>query len=531
MRYKVCIKAAGKGTRISYAKSTNKALLPLGGQAALSHLIEKFPEEVEIVIPVGHKAQLIKDFVSIAYPSRKITFVDVDRYEGKGSGPGYSLLCCKRHLQCPFVFFACDTVVMEDIPEPTKNWIGVASISDSKDYLVAEVQNQAVKKFFDKVDKDTFLHMHIDYSMILQNAFIGLAAIKDYEDFWRGLETDTTLVKGELQVANGLNALLNKKLETMPFTWFDIGTDAGYERTNRYFKKNEILTKPDEFIYFEGNKVIKYFADEERAKGRVRRARLLNGVVPEVVTHKNVLYAYKHIKGRMLSEIVDRRIFEDFLEFCKARLWIRKELKEREKRIFKAACKKFYYDKTRERIRSFYEKTGTAEREEIINGVKVPPLNIMMEKINWESLYEGIPVLFHGDPQPENVILSDEGKFYLLDWREEFAGLQEYGDIYYDLAKIYHALIISGEVIRKNQFEVKQDNSEVNYTFFLKSNLLDFKVVFEDFIKREGCDLYKIRLLTALIYLNISPLHHSPYDFLLYYLGKRMLKEVLDGRR
>ena len=116
LTYKVCIKTAGKGTRVSHARSTNKALLPIGTKSAFSHIVDKFPPDIEIVVAVGHHAELVRDFAGLAYPGRKFVFVDVDRYEGEGSGPGYSLLCCRPHLQSPFIFFACDTLVLEDIP-------------------------------------------------------------------------------------------------------------------------------------------------------------------------------------------------------------------------------------------------------------------------------------------------------------------------------------------------------------------------------------------------------------------------------
>jgi hypothetical protein len=41
-------------------------------------------------------------------------------------------------------------------------------------------------------------------------------------------------------------------------------------------------------------------------------------------------------------------------------------------------------------------------------------------------------------------------------------------------------------------------------------------------------DPKKVKVLTALIYLNIAALHHYPYSLLLYGLGKKILKEELS---
>ena len=121
MTYKVCILAAGRGTRVTLPETTNKALLPVGEKSAFSHILEKFPVDTEIVIALGYRGELLREFVSLAHPERSITFVEVDEYEGPGTGPGYSLNACKEQLQCSFIFTSCDTVVLEDVHPPTRN--------------------------------------------------------------------------------------------------------------------------------------------------------------------------------------------------------------------------------------------------------------------------------------------------------------------------------------------------------------------------------------------------------------------------
>ena len=58
-----------------------------------------------------------------------------------------------------------------------------------------------------------------------------------------------------------------------------------------------------------------------------------------------------------------------------------------------------------------------------------------MDKIDWYELSEGDFANFHGDPQPENVIVKGKNDFVMIDWREDFGGNLQYGDIYYDLEK------------------------------------------------------------------------------------------------
>jgi len=93
--YKFCILCAGKGTRNNDVDGLHKALLPLENKPVISYLIDKLDPKVEIVIAVGYKSEQIKTYLDEVYSNRKITYVDVENYDGVGSGPGLSLLSCK----------------------------------------------------------------------------------------------------------------------------------------------------------------------------------------------------------------------------------------------------------------------------------------------------------------------------------------------------------------------------------------------------------------------------------------------------
>jgi choline kinase len=528
MNYKVCILAAGKNSRVSYAVDYNISLLPVGTKSALTRIIDKFPKQVEIIIAAGYNSDLIKDFVKIAYSDKNITIVDVENYAGAGSGPGKSLLSCKSKLDCPFIFTSADTLVSEDIPEPSKNWIGVSQISDSTNYCVAEVENEKVVKFYDKIDTPTLLKTCKNYKTILNNGFVGMAGVYDFKIFWEGLESNSDLINKELQVSNGLSALIEEGITPIHFfNWFDIGNEAGYSFANRFFEKSWLIAKPDEFIYFENGKVIKYFANKERLKDRITRASKLKNIVPEITDVNDNFYAYAYVEGKTLVKTNDVVLFKKFLEFCNQTVWRRIALTPAEYVHFKKMCDEFYHTKTNQRLEKFYKENTIKDQVDIINGETVPTVADMLKQIDWKQLSEGIPVLFHGDLQPENIIVSDKG-FQLIDWRENFMGSTEYGDIYYDFAKLYHALIVTHEIIRNNQFEIKVKKNYVNYDYLLKNNLLEYKSLFEEFLQNNGFELSKVKTLTALIFLNIAPLHHHPYNHFLYYLGKYNLFKELN---
>lgn len=526
MKYKVCILAAGKGSRLSYAENYNKALVPVGEKSTLSRIVEKFPKDIEIVIAVGYNAELLKDFVDISYLNRKITLVPVDPYDGKGSGPGYSLYSCRKYLQCPFVFTSADTIVLESVPEPSYNWLGIAKADDPENYCMADVYNGLVKKFHIKVPMAELLRHCENPKTMLNSAFIGMAGVFDYKEFWSGFKNEQQLVQGEVQVMDGLRQVITKKLIAQPFTWFDTGNDLQYYFTNQHFDKLNLLTKKGEFIYFESDKVIKYFADAKVVENRIYRADLLKGIVPSLSDRGKHFYAYRFIDGVTLNKIDEMETFKKLLDFFREKLWQPIKLNAPDQGKFNKAVKSFYFQKTNERVEAFYKDTKIVDKSEKINGIKTPKLKTLLEDINWKNLCTGKPVLFHGDLQPENILVRSNG-FTLIDWRQDFGGIKEYGDIYYDFAKLYHAMIISNEVIRKNEYKIVQEQDGVHIDYLIKSNLLEFKEEFERFLNDNGYDLQKVKILTALVFLNIAPLSHYPYNVFVYYLGKSLLHKAL----
>ena len=223
--WKACIAAAGKGKRMGeFTSVLNKALLPVRGKPAISWIIEAYPADVEIVFALGYLGEQIRTFVTTAYPERKFTFVEVDNWDKPGSGPGYSLLCCRPHLHCPFVFATVDALVSGTVPEPSDNWFGVSPVDDVSRFCSVRIDAHGrIVRIDDKVANDN------------RHAFIGIAGIHDHDAFFRALGEDKTLIWGELQVSNGFQALLERGLRAHVFDWCDTGVPETYADACRRF--------------------------------------------------------------------------------------------------------------------------------------------------------------------------------------------------------------------------------------------------------------------------------------------------------
>ncbi len=151
MEYKVLLTTSGIGSRLGEITNfTNKSLVRVGDKPCISHILDNYPEEIEIVVTLGYYKDQVKDFLSLVYPKRKFTFVEVENFRGEGSCQGLSMLQAKEHLQCPFIFNSCDTIVESNIPEPHTNWVIGSSEESNDQYRTIDKQGNIFLSFKEK---------------------------------------------------------------------------------------------------------------------------------------------------------------------------------------------------------------------------------------------------------------------------------------------------------------------------------------------------------------------------------------------
>lgn len=522
MMYKVVIPSAGLGSRLkNLSKHVNKSLVTVGYKPVISHIIEKFPMDIEIIIPVGYKKNTVIDYLNFAHPDRNIIIVDVDKYEGAGSGLGLSLLKCENLLQCPFVFCANDTIVKEDIPEPSVNWMGFAEGYKTEDYRAIESDNSgAISNILSKGATGKNI-----------KAYIGLAGILNYKLFWEKMNDG--LDKGSIEIGEsyGLKFLLEKNILAKGFTWYDTGSIHTLNKIRSLYQTDSdpnILEKPDEAIWFVNGKVIKFSTDKSFIQNRVKRTKFLGKYIPKVIDSTENMYVYNKVDGETFSKNPSVEKFEYFLNWME-KFWVNKKLSREETKNFDKTNLEFYRTKTYKRIQQYFDRFEQIDSREIINDIETPKLIDILDLVEWDSLSKGIPTRFHGDLHFENILINNTNNppFTLLDWRQEYGGIFDYGDIYYDFAKLNHGLLISHELINKELFNITHKLNKIDYDFLRKNSLVECESYFKDWINTKGFDYIKVELLTSLIFLNIAALHHYPYSSLLFYLGKQSLSNCV----
>ena len=508
----LCILAAGIGSRLeNFSEHINKGLLPLDNKAIISHLIDKVPTEYDIVVVLGYRGEMVKEYCNSAYPERNFTFVTVDKYEGRGTGPGYSIKQAKEHLQRPFIWTTADTVITDDLPKAECDWIGLYPTSMPELYATADVSNGNVVDFKNK-SKSGY-----DY------AFIGLAGVYDYKTFWKEL-SGSEIVSAYYKVGKYSN------LKSYNFDWYDVGTVDNYFRAKGVFEKSINYSIPKtngEFLYKVNNNFIKLSSDKNFISGRIKRATNLDGLVPKLDYCGDNLYSYKWIEGGTLYDYNDIDIWIKFLEYLKDNMWGpglfgRPKLQE--------PCIKFYKDKTLDRLKKFLSSRDKSYSEvHVVNDNDVGKIESLLQNFDWDKICDGISTqFFHGDLQFDNVVYGDDEKFYLLDWRQDFAG-DDIGDVYYDLAKMYGGILMSYKLMKdNNNFLCKVDGEFVVYEYKSEPKLDEFKSVYEKWIVDNEYNLDKVKMITSLIFLNMAPLHEKEFGDLLFFKSKEMIQDLCE---
>lgn len=504
--YKVLITTSGLGSRLgNLTKFTNKSLVRVGDKPIISHIIESYPKDIDFVVTLGHYGSHVQQYLTLAHSDRNITFVEVDNYMGEGSSLLYSISLCEQHLQCPFVFHACDTFLpknyISDIDFST-NWTIGGSGENSQSYRTINCVNGKIASINEKGEQN------FDF------VYVGVSGVKEYNVFWNicreTLKTVNTNDLSDCHVVEQMN-----DFNIVPISeWYDIGNIDALKTTRSKIKGTiHVLDKEDENIFIFDDFVIKFFYNKKICYDRILRTESLQNLVPKLLETSENFYKYEYVKADLLADVVNTKKFTNLLNWSLDNLWIsKKDSNYKHNALF------FYRQKTIQRVNKFLEKYNLVDKEDHINGIEVPTMEQLINMIDFDSIIGADPTGFHGDFILDNILINDSN-FTLIDWRQDFNGSIEAGDMNYDLAKLNHNLILNHEILANNHYTINLSEGII-CDVHVKKSFLDCKKILEDFCKKNFIDYKSIEILSSIIWINMSPLHEHPLDIFLYYFGK-----------
>jgi hypothetical protein len=87
---------------------------------------------------------------------------------------------------------------------------------------------------------------------------------------------------------------------------------------------------------------------------------------------------------------------------------------------------------------------------------------------------------------------------------------------------------VNHDLIDKDLFKIEfSSNGNISLNIHRLQTLVECEFILFEYLKNNKYDVRKVEILRAIIWLNMSPLHHHPFDTFLFYFGKYNLFNVL----
>lgn len=508
----VYIPAAGLGSRLR-ARAVSKPLMSVRGMPLIWRILDTYPNGTEFLIALGFQGELLRQVVDVYAEARQISvdFCWTESFKPGTKGLTQTLVDSKAKLQRPFIFHAVDSILEgrswgRELLNVTKDTAVFAPTQGTGEYRL--IRNSRWQKM--KVDAGT-------------EVYVGVAAIQNWKQFWKEFDQRLSSDASESGESLGLDPTTVLTKVASPGQWIDASL---FEISTAGQNEEYVLPKNDEAIWKLDSKMIKLHTDEKFISNRVERAKRLVPYVPKTREFSKNILIYERAEGQVLARCSSSQCFREFLAWCR-NFWRLNELGP-EEGAFEQKYFEFYKSKTDVRLAQYLAIHDSHQDGFEINDIPVMPVRDQLRLIAWESICSPLISRAHGDLHKENVIHNHESRdFVFVDWRQDIAGeVSELGDVYYDLAKTLHGLIVDHKIVLNNNYTVDQNADRVR----IRIEIEDLSIVnvkeFYKFCFDNNLDFKKVWLLTGLIYLNISPLHHQNYDSFLFWLGRLMLASI-----
>lgn len=505
------IACAGTGSRMQPINNNiHKALLPIDNAPILYHLISDLPEDWEILILLGHKKDQVKDFLLIAFPNHKFKFIDVLDYSSSSAGTATSLKFAKPYLGPDFWYVPCDgffedglrSIMQKDLEGDTIVVSPSNRVQNPCEYAVVQVKDGKAIKIEYKPQNVT------DFS---QSIFTGLMYVSGSKAFFDQLD-ECGLTEFVPCLSQNINVIHTDK-------WSDLGTPSEYRR-HAIALTGFDFSKPHEITYILKDRVVKYLSDQEEPERKLIKPSLNPNVYPTATETSGQFFSYRLVDGTTLYNVVTPALLFKLLD------WLSKNLWERSSQNIGNDVVDFYVNKSIARINQVQKLLPYDFKSGFIlcNDDQLVPQGVV-DSINWETFTNNVVIgKIHGDLQFDNILYKPDNSFCLIDWRTSFGKNTLLGDIHYDLAKLLGGIRMNYSRIKSGDFFFRSNGTAITYSFPACLNSLELEAVLFEFALKNGFDVNKIENLTALIYLNMSPMHNRPFSDLLFFHSLRLLK-------
>jgi glucose-1-phosphate thymidylyltransferase len=240
------IPVAGVGSRLRpHTFTLPKVLLNVAGKPILGHILDKIIGEgiQEGTIVVGHMSDMIKEYVSRAYPSFRADYVEQDELLGLG----HAIYLSRNTMNAePVLIILGDTIFDVDLgPVLHQQYssLGVKMVEDPRRFGVAETQHGSIVRLVEKPEHPAS-SLAVVGLYYIHNPALLISCLNDL------VEKDIR-TKGEYQLTDALQMMIERGEVMKTFLvdgWYDCGKPETLLSTNRALLEKQSTSRQIEGV-------------------------------------------------------------------------------------------------------------------------------------------------------------------------------------------------------------------------------------------------------------------------------------------
>ena len=477
-----------------------------------------------------------------SYPIKKLNLIDLPSLGDLGHTIYYGL----KEMHLPVIINFADTIVFDNIFDNVPDSFYYSEDYRSETWTYFRMEEGYISEIFDKQDARLTNNTQ-------EKLFVGVFSISDSADFRACLEqsfNDQNEHISSFYRALQLYSTRHPMQAIKTDNWFDIGHIDKY-----YSSKLEVKAREFNHIVIDKNRGIlrKTSDDKDKFIGEIKwylkLPKDIEYVRPRIFSYSTSYsdpyvsmeyYAYHTVHELFLYGDLSYQQWIDIFkrirfvcdDFRRYRVTDDNLTKSLEEMYLTKTIQRFEKLQKDNRFSSFFDKNITVNDKKYLSLTQI--ISLLKTRIP-ELLYDIKEFnIIHGDLCFANIMIDGNLSFIkVIDPRGKFGDYDIYGDFRYELAKLFHSIDGKYDFIIKDLFSIEYDPVQAVINFQISDRKRGFdiyKLFTEIFSEQIGCDLKKVELIEALLFLSMIPLHNESIRHQMAMLGTgiEILNRVID---